>query len=273
MLYPVVKVEPARQFLRGILGIETPRNVTLYFLFRGEEPFEMSVYSPSELGARVTPVRSGEGHRRLLDEWWQQTAERWSRLQRDPEFPPLAENFLVATFARRLNRQIPEVGGGLLGLRKEKVTALEQLFGGEDAQLAIHRELLLGEKTVPPQPFPAPVAWQELEIDPTGLDEVEVEPLAAHVPEECFYIRFGNFVNYFWFRDLSTKWDGDLQNMIIRRAVKRLATSRIEQQLSLKENCALADSRPSVYQRCRPDRPRSLHPARRRDWHSRAGTQ
>jgi hypothetical protein len=236
VLYPVVKVEPARQFLRGLLGIETPRNVTLYFLFRGDEPFEMSVFSPLESGARVTPLRSSDGHRRLMDEWWQQTTERWSRLQRDPEFPPIAENFVVATFARRLNRPIPEVGGGLLGLRKEKVTALEQLFGGEAAQLAIHREMLSDKKSVPPQALPAPVAWQELKIDPTGLDEVEIEPLANHVPEECFYIRFGDFLNYFWFRDLSTKWDGDLQNMIIRRAVKRLSTSRIEQQLSLKEN-------------------------------------
>jgi hypothetical protein len=236
VLYPVVKVEPARQLLRGLLGIETPRNVTLYFLFRGGEPFELSVFSPLEQGARVTPLRSGEGHRRLFEEWWQQTTERWSRLQRDPEFPPLAENFVVATFARRLNRQIPEVGAGLLGLRKEKVTALEQLFGGEAAQLAIHRQMLQEQHPIPPQPFPAPVAWEELPIDPTGLDEVEIEPLAAHVPEECFYIRFGNFLNYFWFRDLSTKWDGDLQNMVIRRAVKRLAKSRIEQQLSLKEN-------------------------------------
>lgn len=236
VLYPVVKVEPARQFLRGILGIETPRNVTLYFLFRGDEPFEMSVFSPLEQGARVTPLNNGEGHRRLLNDWWQQTTERWSRLQRDPEFPPIAENFVVATFARRLNRPIPEVGTGLLGLRREKVTALEQLFGGEAAQLAIHRDMLATHSSVPPQPIPPPAAWAEAQVDPAGLDEIEIEPLAAHVPDECFYIRFGNFQNYFWFRDLSTKWDGDLQNMVIRRAVKRLATSRIEQQLSLKEN-------------------------------------
>lgn len=236
VFYPVVKVEPARQFLRGFLGIETPRSVTLYFLFRGEEPFDMSVYSPLEQGARVAPRRNPAGHRRLLNEWWRQTTERWSRLQRDPEFPPIAENFLVATFARRLNRPIPEVGTGLLGLRTEKVTPLEQLFGGEAAQLAIHRKLLLGEDPAPPQPPPAPPAWRELEVDPADLDGIEVEPLAAHVPEECFYIRFGNFLNYFWFRDLSTKWDGDLQNMVMRRAIKRLATNRIEQQLSLKES-------------------------------------
>ena len=238
VLYPVVMVEPARQFLRGMLGIETPRSVTLYFLFRGDEPFELSVYSPWEQGARVTPLNNAAGHRRLLEEWWQQTTQRWSRLQQDPQFPPIAENFLVAMFARRLNREIPQVGAGLLGFQTKKVTPLEQLFGGEAAQLSLHRETLLGSgnKSRDAQPIPAPVAWQELGLDPAGLDEIEVEPLAAHVPEECFYIRFGNFTNYFWFRDLSAKWDGDLQNMIVRRGVKRLATSRIEQQLSLKEN-------------------------------------
>jgi hypothetical protein len=238
VLYSVVKVEPARQFLRGLLGIETPRNVTLYFLFRGDEPFDLSVYSPLEQGARVIPRNDPQGHRRLMDEWWQQTTERWSRLQKDPQFPPIAENFLVAMFARRLNRDIPVVPAGLLGLQTEKVTALEKLFGGEAAQLGLHREMLLGDTAVTDKEVapPAPVVWEEPKVDPVGLDEVEIEPMAAHVPEECFYIRFGNFTNYFWFRDLSTKWDGDLQNMVIRRGLKRLATSRIEQQLSLKEN-------------------------------------
>jgi hypothetical protein len=235
--YPVVKAEPARQFLRGLLGIETPRNVTMYFLFRGEEPFDLSVYSPIEQGTRVVPRNDPSGHRRLYDEWWQQTTERWSRLQKDPQFPPIAENFLVALYARRMGREVPEVGSGLLGLQK-KHSALEELFGGEAAQLAVHRQLILGSNQSDAQPEPVPQAplWPALEIDPTGLDEVDVEPLAEHVPEECFYIRFGNFVNYFWFKDFNTKWDGDLQNMVVRRGLKRLATSRIEQQLSLKEN-------------------------------------
>jgi hypothetical protein len=235
--YPVVKAEPARQFLRGLLGIETPRNVTMYFLFRGDEPFDLSIYSPIEQGTRVVPRNDPSGHRRLYEEWWQHTTERWTRLQKDPQFPPIAENFLVALFARRMGREVPEVGSGLLGLQK-KHSALEELFGGEAAQLAVHRQLVLGSNQPDPQPEPVPQAptWSPLEIDPTGLDEIVVEPLAEHVPEECFYIRFGNFVNYFWFKDFNTKWDGDLQNMVIRRALKRLARSRIEQQLSLKEN-------------------------------------
>src|SRR5690242_4188609 len=39
VLYPVIKEEPARRLLRRLLDIQTPRNVTIYFMFRGDEPF------------------------------------------------------------------------------------------------------------------------------------------------------------------------------------------------------------------------------------------
>jgi hypothetical protein len=67
------------------------------------------------------------------------------------------------------------------------------------------------------------------------LDEVPVEPMATHVPEECFYVRFGTFSNYLWFRDLNKKWQGDLSNMILRRGIERAAADRVQQQLSLRE--------------------------------------
>ena len=237
-IYAVVKEEPARQFLRGILGLDTPRTVTLYFLFRGDEPLDVSVYSPVEQGMRITPKRDPQGHQRLMQEWWQQTTERWVSLQKDPQFPPVAENFLVASFARRLKQPLPEVGAGLLGLRKQKLSAIEELFGGEAALLAIDRDLLMRGAPEPPklEPLPNPPTWSELAVEAKELEKVAVEPLAAHVPEECFYLRFGNFTNYFWFRDLSSKWDGDFKNMVLRRAIRPRATERIEQQLSLKEN-------------------------------------
>ncbi|TWU22825.1 hypothetical protein [Bythopirellula polymerisocia] len=236
-IYPIVKVEPARQFLRGLLGIETPRTVTLYFLFRGEAPFDVSVYSPVEQGVRIKPQRNPQGHLRLLSEWWKQLTERWSRLQKDPEFPPIAENFLVGTFSRRLNRPVPEIGGGLFGLQ-EKDSALQELFGGEAALLSVDRDMVIGtdDESQRLQDLPPAPNWPSPRIDETQFDEVEIEGLASHVPEECFYLRFGNFTNYFWFRDLNEKWDGDLKNMLLRRGISRLQSSRIEQQLSLKEN-------------------------------------
>lgn len=236
-IYPVVKTEPARQFLRNLLGIQTPRTVTLYFLFRGEEPFELSVYSPMEQGVNITPVHNQNAHQRLMSEWWEELTQRWSQLQQDPEFPPIAENFLVASFSRRLGLPIPKVGSGLLGLQKRD-TALQDLFGGESALLKTDRSLVLGRPLAAQekQPLPQDPTWRDTKIDPQQVEAVTVEPLAEHVPEECFYLRFGNFTNYFWFRDLSTKWDGDFKNMLLRRGINHRSTKRIEQQLSLKEN-------------------------------------
>jgi hypothetical protein len=60
--------------------------------------------------------------------------------------------------------------------------------------------------------------------------------MALHVPVECFYVRFGTFTNYLWFRDLNRKWQGDLGNMISRRSIDRPADDRVERQLSLRES-------------------------------------
>ena len=86
------------------------------------------------------------------------------------------------------------------------------------------------------QPLPEPAAWRELEIDTQQYADVAVEPMAHHVPAECFYVRFGTFTNYLWFRDLNKKWQGDLQNMLLRRGIDRAVSQRSQQQLSLRES-------------------------------------
>jgi hypothetical protein len=238
VMYPVLKDEPAKKLFRQLLSIDTPRKVTIYYLFQGSEPFDLSVFSPVEQAVRVKPQNDAAAHRRLLDEWWQQYTGRWNKLRSDPQFPPVAENFLAATFARRLQRELPEPSGGLLGMKKHKDSALGEMFAGEAYQLSIDRQMLQPQAAPgdQKQPLPEPIAWQELPIDATTLEEVAVEPIATHVPAECFYLRFGTFTNYLWFRDLSKKWQGDLQNMILRRGINRVAALRTQQQLSLKES-------------------------------------
>jgi len=189
---------------------------------------------------RVKPQVDERRHRRLLDEWWKQYSEHWQRLQGDPQYPPLAENFLVATFARRLNLTIPKSKKSLLPWKNQKqgTTAFGELFVSESYQLQIDRQMLEASDSTAPkmQPLPEPAPWPPLAISQSGLDQIPTEPIAAHVPEECFYIRFGSFENYFWFRDLNKKWQGDLGNMISRRGIDRGAAKRIEQQLSLRES-------------------------------------
>ena len=238
VLYPVIKEEPARRLLRRLLDIQTPRNVTIYFLFRGDEPFDLEAFAPAEQRVRVTPRTNPQAHRTLLDEWWQQYVTRWKNLRANPQFPPVVENFLAANLARRLGKTLPEPTGGLFAALAPKKTVWDDLFNSESHQLSLDQQILAAPPAAAaePLPLPAPLPWYNLPDAGEDLSGVEVEPMALHVPVECFYLRFGNFTNYLWFRDLNKKWQGDLGNMLLRRGIDRASTQRVEQQLSLREN-------------------------------------
>ncbi len=238
-MYPVLKEEPARRILRRLLKVETPRSVTIYYLFRGSEPFDLLPFTPNEQAVRVRPQANEREHRRLLDEWWKQYSEHWQRLQSDPQYPPIAENFLIATFARRLNLTIPKNKKSILPWKKKKATSpFDAMFVSESYQLQVDRELLKPSNNTQPelQDLPLPTPCPPLAVSQNDPKSIPTEPIADHVPEECFYIRFGSFTNYFWFRELNEKWQGDLGNMISRRGIDRSAAKRIQQQLSLRES-------------------------------------
>lgn len=237
-MYPVLKLEPVKQLVRQLLSIETPRKVTIYYLFQGDEPFDLSVFSPVEQAVRVKPVRDDLAHERLLNAWWSEYAGRWNRLRANQEFPPVAENFLTASFARRLGKTLPEGGGSFFNWGQPTDPILGDMLAGEKYQLRVDRQMLIGEAASGPErvPLPDPPVWNELPIDAGQLQDVAVEPLAAHVPAECFYVRFGTFTNYLWFRDFKTKWDGELANMLRRRGIDRASAQRAKEQMSLREN-------------------------------------
>lgn len=237
VLYPVLMDQPGRRLLRQLLEIESPRSETYYFLFRGDEPLDLNVFAPSRQALRVTPQTNPAAHRALLDQWWREYGNRWKSSRQNPQFPPVVENFLTVNLARRLGKPLPEPQGGLLALFTPKKTVWDELLLSESRQLAIDESLLAAAPPAAegPQPLPPPMPWYDLVAD-DDVSGVEVEPIAAHVPAEAFYVRFGNFTNYLWFRNLSRKWQGDLANMILRRAIDRGGAKRIEQQLSLQES-------------------------------------
>jgi hypothetical protein len=242
VLYPVLKDRAVRRLIRRLLEIETPVSTTTYFLFRGEGPLELKTYSPGVERLVVNPVADPRGHARLLAEWRAAYVERWKQLRQDPQFPPVVENFLAANLARRLGFALPEPETGWLAMFAPKRTAWDDLFASERAQLIADQQLLAGGSNDAGAlaPLPTQLPWPDLPPAPADAakppGKVIVEPLAEHVPAECFYLRFGNFPNYLWFRDLNKKWSGDLGNMLARRGIERAASKRIEQQLSLREN-------------------------------------
>jgi len=110
-LYPVIENKsnrPARRLLRGFLGIDSSSTVTFIFMFRGDEPLELTAYTPEPQHFTVRPEDDAEEFNELLDDWWDATTDRYQQVFRAAEYPVVVENYLTATWARRLDRDMPQ---------------------------------------------------------------------------------------------------------------------------------------------------------------------
>ncbi|HZZ29769.1 MAG TPA: hypothetical protein VFE46_17370 [Pirellulales bacterium] len=257
-LYQAFQAEPLRTAAREILG--RPQTATVYFLFTGDAPLDLQLYAPVAASISVTPQHDPVGHERLISDWWVKYTRQANRIDRPADYPPLVDNYLLTTLARRLNLPpasqispppIRLLADGLLnsatGGQPKLPTAqtgdeqanhqLGLLLGSESLRNEMQTQVLLRRSDTPEvanQPLPAGVQFTS--SVPETLGEVAIEPLAGHVPADCFYIRYGNFTNYLWFRHTLDRWSGDLQNLINRRGIDYGLTPRIERQLSLKES-------------------------------------
>jgi len=238
LLYPVV--EHRRQIgriLRQFINIELPNRATFYFLFQGQAPLEVTLHTPSPRQVTIVPEQDRDNYEDLFDDWWETICDRYERVQRDSEYPIVVENYLVANWARRLGRQMPEPELALFGRERIGGSWIAQLTANEAYQALIERDLVLGQFGVA-QPanisLPSPPAAIPLHLQP--MEGVALEPLAAHVPAECFYERFGSFNNYLWYRDFFRNWKNDLGNMIVLRSVNRATRDRLQAQLVVGES-------------------------------------
>jgi len=241
-LYPVMNQAPLRRLVRQFLDLDMPQRVAVYFLFRGDEPLDLTLFTPEPYRATVRPIpvtnrRADRQRGRLLGQWWREYTQDIKRLEKQSEYPLLVENYLAANLARRMNLRLP------LRLRPqdrrgELAEAVSLMMGTESIAAALQQETLIGGggyRGPATLPLPQPPPLAEVEFPPVP-DDVPVEAIAAHVPVECFYIRFGNFNNYLWLREFLERWGGDIRNMVNVRAVDYRTNARLQQQIGLKES-------------------------------------
>ncbi len=247
VLYPVVENKSSRKILRSLLGIEKPRRVTFLFMFRGDEPLELTAYTPAPQSFTARPTDNPQEFNKLLDDWWEATKNNYQQVFRSAEYPAVVNNYLTTTWARRLDRQMPEPQRVLFQRFRLTEPWLSQLLANEEYQTQLERDLLLGQ-FAPNEAATIPLPKQAtVNLAPTGGQTVSgastlpspasaIEPLASHVPHECFYLRFGNFTNYLWYRDFKRYWQGDLGNMLVNQSVDHENNARLQQQLGVGES-------------------------------------
>ena len=252
VLYPVVDFpELGAAVLREVRGVldETqapigrmlsellnpPPRATIYFLFRGTDPLQLTLQSRPVQTFTVTP-RSGPGaYDQLLGRWWHEYTTRPPLLEvvQSDDYPPQVENYLQSMLAGRLGLGLEQRPRERLKDRFEQEVGL--LMGTESMRVAFQRDRMLGRTLLDQpadQPLPEPIAVAGLQV-PDPPDGVPVEPLAMRVPAECFYVRFGSFSNFLWFQDTLGKWRDDLANLIALRGLNYEVKRRMEESLVL----------------------------------------
>ncbi len=220
--------------------ITVAREVT--FLFRGDEPLRVRLSQPdlagrTELLLRPAAAPAGSTHRQMLLQWWNGYTQALMRQMDVGDYPPIIESYLIALLSGRLDLPLPD---GFLTAdptgEASMLSTLKLIAGTEAIRTSILRRAAAGvdgATAIADLPVPAGPQWQPVASEPPGVD-VPREPTASRVPPECFYLRFGSFENYIWFRNLSEEYGGDIGRMVTLRGIENAAARRMESQLNLK---------------------------------------
>lgn len=228
ILYPVYEAAPVRQAIRDLTNLPQ-RSTQIYFLFRGPEPLELAM----PVGAVVQPRVDAAAYDRLLRAWWREYSGQGTVLPKSESGPPDVRTYLVGMLARRLN--LPTVDLQRLETqRNELMQTVGVLFGTDTVRTSLEQEMLAGslQAEVANLPLPAKLQPPAGSVSPQQDDvAAKIEPIAGRVPEECFYIRFGNFPNYLWLNQRIESVGGDLSNFLIERGIDTGERARVENQL------------------------------------------
>ncbi len=255
---------------------------TVYFLFRGDQPFRATLQAPAAISFLVTPKNAApQQYNRLLQAWFASyTTEARQYIEQD-NFPPLLETYLPNMLASRFALPAFDASIKTASIKTEPKTrssqrtqqrspannaaapanvdpnavqaeTLELLFGAEKLRLATMRQAftnLDGRRQTADLPVPAGIDWPQTPppmapgaaaIKEGRDDHIAIEPIARHVPQECFYVRFGTFQNYLWLDGLKKEYDGALAAMVTLRGNNPHLNDRMQRQLAVRQS-ALAE--------------------------------
>jgi hypothetical protein len=193
----------------------------------------------------ITVQPDANARRELLAAWWDgYTRGAADQIQRG-DYPTRVESYLVAMLSGRLSLPLPDwylqhsdiirSASNLTG-SDDPIWGTLSLIGGADKVASeVFRSVAAGvsiDNGPANLALPAPPNWApDPPIPTTG--KVEIEPLANAVPPECFYLRYGSFENYLWFKNLTEQNGGDIARMVLIRGLADNGSQRLEKQLHL----------------------------------------
>ncbi len=236
ILYPVFTKPAAARFFQRLAGNPSgdPESIhNVWFLFRGDQPLELTLHG-SDVATETVDVEYAREKKfsRMISQWWREFDRETKQQQDWGDYPPLIETYLKSMLSRRLELPLPSER-----LRKKDplTETLELIFDVESLRSQTIEDAMLGFADHGPaeNPLPSDVFWGFPELDEADYRNVEVEPFASCIPEECFYLRFGNWNNQIWLRNLMEENGGDLSRMVNLRGHKSRVQSKFLNQLAI----------------------------------------
>lgn len=245
VLYPALRGGPLVGIFAELLGGDPeaiPGRLNISFLFTGTAPLEVTLYTPEPQRVVLKPTtRPRRLYERAMQRWWRDYYAVAKQQERDGDYPPLVHTYLTTMLSQRLGLRPPLLGQMLESPPSELQETMQLVFGAEKLRGEILRDTLLGKGLgeVADRPLPPAIGWKPLVL-PDPPADVVIEPIAFHVPHECFYVRFGNFTNYLWLSTLLDTYGGDIGQMVKMRGHAVALNKKLESQLALKQS-ALAE--------------------------------
>lgn len=235
--YPAIRYTQPLGMVRDVLGLppqqDSPNQLHIHFLFTGNEPIELELSMPKPQTFTIVPQSRKLAFNRLLRAWWIRYKAAARRQTQDGDYSPVVETYLTSMLSRRLQ---------LSPLPRDEIKSdgksLSMLLGTERIRLSMIRDAVEGRtmRNAPlDQSIPDEITWPRDAVQDMPAD-IKTEPMAHHVPEECFYIRFAQFPNYLWLRKLLEEFGGDLSRMVMLRGTDSQLNQIVESQLGLRES-------------------------------------
>lgn len=243
VFFPAVSQGVFGRLIGQLLGSPTDRpagGVTIHFLFRGEQPLDLTIYTPQPVSLTVNPnPDNARRYEREVGTWWRNYNSFWRNEKADDNQPQIVATYLTSMLSQRLGLEPPlmERLQTPNSTNSQTTQALELMLGMERLRMEALRNTILGRSDfgeVATLPLPAAPGWSPPAL-PADAPAVEVEPMALHVPHNWFYIRFGQFPNYLWFDHLLDEFSGDIASMVTLRSYAT-DDDRQQNQLGLEKN-------------------------------------
>ncbi len=237
--------------IRTVTSQEVEQSVgrEIWFLFQGDQPFNVSVGNNPRIPIPIRPqgpAPTPSGISKISpDAWVAAKSDWWSAYTSAAEanlangdYPPLIESYLIAYLSKRMNLEIPASLQPQDEMTDESIASTLELLAGTEAMRNRYlRRVAQGDTerfSKANLPIPSPPQWSAAPIPPVADSAERVEQIASRVPANSYYLRFGSFANYLWFRDLTNQYGGDISRMVTLRGFDYGAALRSETQLSMK---------------------------------------